>query len=192
MNLSPTLHRWSRVQWERLVASGCLDGEPVELIDGKIPSKSAFVLMEMKTVAFVDANMRGVFDEANYWVRTQMPLRLEGDSQPEPDVAVVAGSFRDFPATVDIDSALLVIEVSESTLNYDRGDKASLYASAGIADYWIINLVDRQCEVHHQPVTDASCRFGFRYADITVMKPNQTIRPVAADDKPVRVADLLP
>jgi Uma2 family endonuclease len=89
-------------------------------------------------------------------------------------------------------SALLVIEVADSSLAFDRTVKASLYASAGVADYWIINLAQRQCEVHRKPVRSAKARFGWRYSQIAILKPRDSIAPLAAREKPISVADLLP
>lgn len=80
-----------------------------------------------------------------------MPLNLTPVSQPEPDIAVVKGSARDY-AVAHPTTALLVVEVAESTLAFDRGEKASLYAGAGISEYWVLNLVARRLEVSRDPI----------------------------------------
>jgi Uma2 family endonuclease len=122
--------------------------------------------------------------------RTQMSLVLGQTTDPVPDYAVVAGSARDFvqkPTT-----AVLVAEVAESSLAYDTGDKASLYASAGIADYWVVDLVNRQLVVMRDPVADTSRAFGFAYATVSNIPDGQSVSPRAAPAATVAVADLLP
>jgi Uma2 family endonuclease len=136
--------------------------------------------------------MQRVFDESAFCVRSQAPLRLGHDSDPEPDVAVVGGTVRDYLKAGHPQKALLVIEVADTTLSYDRGAKASLYASARIADYWIINLKQRQCEIRRKPVKDAAQRFGFRYSQVTILKAGDEIAPLAAKDNPITIASLLP
>ena len=75
-----------------------------------------------------------------YWVRTQLPIHFGPRSEPEPDIAVVPGGPRDY--TAHPSTALLIVEVSEATLSYDRRRKGSLYARANIADYWIVRRRD--------------------------------------------------
>ena len=86
----------------------------------------------------------------------------------------------------------LIVEVSDSSLKYDQHDKASLFAAAGIADYWNINLIDRRLEIRRRPVADATQPFGFAYADVTLHGPNDVVSPLAAPTAQIRVADLLP
>jgi len=127
---------------------------------------------------------------AGVWVRAQAPLALGRDSEPEPDVSVVTGKrtdYSDHPTT-----AVLVVEVSDTTLRYDRARKASLYASAGIADYWIVNLVDRQLEVRRDPVADQGYAFGFRYGSVTTFSLTDRVSPLAYPKVQVAVADLFP
>jgi Uma2 family endonuclease len=85
-----------------------------------------------------------------------------------------------------------VVEVSESSLAFDRSHKASFYAFAGIQEYWIINLVARQLEVLRDPIPDAQATHGFRYADVTTLSRGDAISPLAAPHSSVRVDDLLP
>jgi Uma2 family endonuclease len=104
-------------------------------------------------------------------------------------VYVVVGQrddYRDHPTT-----AVLVVEVSDSTLDYDRGQKASLYARAGIADYWIVNLVDRRLEVRRTPIADTTQALGHGYASVTELVPPATISLLAAPHVSFAVADLL-
>ncbi|HYE75078.1 MAG TPA: Uma2 family endonuclease, partial [Blastocatellia bacterium] len=86
----------------------------------------------------------------------------------------------------------LVIEVADSSLEYDRDYKGSLYARVGINDYWIINVREQQLEVHRQPVADNEAEFGFSYADIQILKAGDSISPLVKPEAVIAVADLLP
>jgi Uma2 family endonuclease len=126
-----------------------------------------------------------------FWVRTQAPIALGGDSEPNPDVSVVSGSRENYLSNHPT-TALLLLEVSDSTLRYDRKVKGGIFASAQIADYWIVNLVDRQVEVYRQPVPDTSGEFAAIYCDVQIFKPGDSVTPLAAQAAKIPVVDLLP
>ena len=105
-------------------------------------------------------------------------------------MAVIAGTIRDF-AGRHPSQAALIIEVLDATLAYDRREKASLYAKAGVADYWIVNVKARQIEVCWQPGEDTTQPYGFGYAEVTAYGAEAVIQPLAAD-RPVAVSALLP
>jgi Uma2 family endonuclease len=104
-------------------------------------------------------------------------------------LAVVAGSPRDYADHPR--SALLVVEVAESSLNYDLREKANLYAAGGIQEYWVIDLVHRQLIALRDPNVDAAQAFGASYRTRTAHDPTAAVRPLAASAD-VLVADLLP
>lgn len=85
-----------------------------------------------------------------------------------------------------------IVEVSESTLAYDRSEKASLYASAGILDYWVLNLADCCVEVHRDPIPMSSQPYGYGYRTRAQYFANDTVTPFAAPSGTIRVADILP
>lgn len=106
-------------------------------------------------------------------LRVQEPIILSDDSEPEPDLVIARRSdnyVSPHPLAADI---LLVIEVSDSTLKYDRRTKLSLYAESGISDYWIFNLVDIQLEMHSEPYQKQ--RGGFDYRVKRVVLPNEVV-----------------
>jgi Uma2 family endonuclease len=105
-------------------------------------------------------------------------------SEPEPDV-VWARSRRYFNRLPRPDEILLLIEVADSSLAKDRGLKAKLYAEAGIADYWIVNLPDRAVEVRRDPQ-------GSAYRSLTVFQLGQDVHPLAFPDVALPVARLFP
>jgi Uma2 family endonuclease len=141
-------------------------------------------------VRMVEEALRGVF--ASGWdVRGQLPVALDDDSEPEPDVSVVPGSFRDYPRDHPA-RAVLIVEVAESSLRLDRGEKGSLYARAGVPEYWIVNLVDRVLEVYRDPAADLGAPYGWRYASVVTLRAGDAVRPLAALHSPVPVVDLVP
>jgi Uma2 family endonuclease len=123
-------------------------------------------------------------------VRVQDPLALDDESAPEPDLAVVRGRHADYrhehPAR-----AALVVEIAESSLAFDRVHKGSLYARAGIPDYWIVNLVDRVVEVYREPGADLTAAVGWRYTSVDRVRPPGAVTLLGVPAVPVPVAALL-
>ncbi|MEG3990665.1 Uma2 family endonuclease [Microcoleus sp. S28C3] len=107
-------------------------------------------------------------------VRAQEPIILSDDSEPEPDVVIARNRadryLSSHPEPADI---LLVIEVSDSTLKYDRATKLSLYAETGISNYWILNLVDNQLEMHSEPYQKQNGSYSYQLQRVVL--PNQTV-----------------
>jgi Uma2 family endonuclease len=87
---------------------------------------------------------------------------------------------------------VLVVEVAESSLPFDRLRKGSLYARAGVPDYWIVNLVDRVLEIHRDPAPEPSAPWGWAYRSVATLAPPASAAPTAFSGVPLAVADLLP
>ena len=181
--------RWSRIEYERLIDLGVFQpGDPIELIGGELlvaePQGAPHYTSIQKTARVLERAFGRSWN-----VRTQGPMGLDEESEPEPDVAVVPGKPEDYgsshPSRAD-----LVVEVSESSLAFDRGHKASVYARAGIPDYWIVNLVDGVLEMYREPAPDAAAPFGASYARREVLDPSRQVSPLAAPDASIRVRDL--
>ena len=190
MNVStaePTTRLWTRGEYYRLAELGLFDGERVELIEGEVIQISAQKSLHAVSIGLSERALYKAFG-GGYWVRSQMPLHLGARSAPELDLAVVKGEPRDYKSHPR--GALLVVEVSDTTLAFDRGRKAALYARTGIDDYWIVNLVARQLEIRRAPVTNSQGR-GFVYSDTTILLPHEFAKPLAAKGR-IAVADLLP
>jgi Uma2 family endonuclease len=183
--------RWTRVEYDRLIDVGIFrPGEHLELLGGHLIVSEPQGTLHAVAVGLVDDALRACFG-SGWAVRVQMPIALDDESEPEPDVVVVPGTQRDYELAHPACPPLLV-EVAESSFAADRGTKAALYARAGIADYWILNLVDHVLEVCRDPVTAAAQPSGWRYRDIAVLRPGASIAPLARPDVPVEVAALLP
>ena len=124
-------------------------------------------------------------------VRIQLPLAMSEYDEPFPDLAVVSGSPRDYLAQHPT-IALLVVEVSEASLKTDREVKGSLYASAGIPEYWIVNLRERILEVYREPAADARTVYGSAYQWRRVCGVGEQVSRLAAPEAKLEVAALLP
>ncbi|HZK82202.1 MAG TPA: Uma2 family endonuclease [Humisphaera sp.] len=188
----PRSRRWTVEQYARLAELGFFEDERVELIDGSIIQMAAQKEPHVLGVTLAMRAASKAFGDQNYYVRPPAPLRMGRRSKPEPDVAVVAGNVRDYASKETPAGALLVIEVSDTTLRFDRGRKAAVYARNQVADYWIVNLMDRQLEVHRDPIADPTHKWGFRYDSIQIFKPGSAVSPLAALQATIAVNDLLP
>ena len=185
-----SVRRWSRAEYERLVDLGVFRAEPVELIGGQLIVAEPQNSPHATAVGAADDALRAVLP-AGFIVRTQMPVALDEESAPEPDLAVVAGRRADYQVRHPA-RPVLVVEVSDSSLRFDREDKGSLYARARVPEYWIVNLIDRVVEVYRDPAPDASAAFRYRYRSVTRLAPPATVVPLAFSGERVAVADLLP
>ena len=182
---------WTRTEYDRLVAQGVFDhGEPVELLGGELVVREPQGSYHFTTIALAARAIERLFGPG-WTVRPQAPISLDDQSEPEPDLAVVRGEPLDF-LTQHPTRPVLVVEVAESSLELDRDVKGSLYARAGLAEYWIINLRDHSLEVLHSPVPDPSSLTGWRYRNVSVLAARDRVAPLAFDGRSVAVADLLP
>jgi Uma2 family endonuclease len=190
--ISPSrTRRWTRLEYERLIEAGMFrPGERLELLDGHLVVREPQGSLHATAVGLVEDALRDCFGPG-WVVRVQMPIALDVDSEPEPDVAVVPGARRDYELAHPAQPVLLV-EVSESSLDEDRGDKASLYARAGVPDYWIVNLMSHSLEVHREPVPSAWAPSGWSYGVVTVLERGASVSPLARPEGRIQVADLLP
>jgi Uma2 family endonuclease len=182
--------RWSKGDYYRLGKLGFFEGERVELLEGLVMVLSPQTAPHWTAVDRAKAILERVFT-AGYHVRMHGPLDLGQTTEPEPDVCVVTGS-REHYALAHPTTAVLIVEVSDARVSYDRRRKGSLYARAGIADYWLVNLVRRRVEVYRDPIPDASLVYGFRYSSRTDRLPPAVLNPLALPQAAVAVADLLP
>lgn len=175
--LGPRPWRCTPDEFERFVEAGFFTGSQYQLIRGEIVDMGKegprhFAL----TLVLMDA-LREAFG-AGYHVRPAGPLRID-DSRPEPDAAVVPGSARDYignhPAT-----ALLAVEISETSLQYDMTTKAELYATAGIPEYWVLDLEGKVLHVYREPQPLAEALAATAYRVHTEHRPGESVQPLHA------------
>jgi Uma2 family endonuclease len=149
------VYRLSVEQYHAMIRHGILkDDDPVELLEGILVQQMGKNPPHTFATQVLRDQLPPMMPAGHWFVSDQEPVTVTDDSEPEPDVFVVRGSRRDYlaqdrhPAPDDMG---LVIEVSDTTLATDRGTKRRVYASANVAEYWIVNLVDRRVEVYTDP-----------------------------------------
>ena len=182
----PRPWRWDRDQYFKLGALGFFRGKRVELVRGEVVELSPPGWPHSLAKSLVADALRRVFAGVA-WVSEQSPIPTP-DSAPEPDVAVIPGSARDYadhPTT-----ALLIVEVADSSLVYDTTTKAGLYAEAGHPKYWILDLAGRRLLVFRDPAPVTAG--GAAYRTHLTFGPADTVAPLAAPTAAIPVADLLP
>ena len=169
-----------RAEYDKLIELGMFENEKIELLYGALvrmspigpPHSSAVqALTELLVVALLGRAA----------VRVQLPFAALDDSEPEPDVAVVPPGRYD---TEHPGAAWLLIEVAESSLAIDRGLKKRLYAQAGVSEYWIVNVIDRQIEIFREPADgDYGCS--------EIRRKGESVRLSRFPDVEIRVDDVL-
>jgi Uma2 family endonuclease len=188
--VEPRPVRWTREQYHKMGELGWFENKRVELIEGDFvemsPMARPHALSLWKTTKMLEA----AFGEG-FFVQSQIPLPIPPFSEPEPDVAVFPGAAGDY-RDENPSNAALAVEISDSTLRFDRTTKASLYARAAIPEYWIVDLIHNQLIVHRRPQEMDDQPFGFGYALIEVLSTDAQVAPLAAAENSIAVADLLP
>lgn len=180
-SIEPELVRLlKRTEYDQLVALDVFGDERVELLQGVLiktsPHHAPHASTIQKLMKLLIARIRDRFE-----LRIQSPLAASDYSEPEPDAAVVAlGDYE----TAHPSTALLVVEVADSTLRRDRG-KAAIYAAASVREYWIVNLSARTVEVYTSPD-------GERYAEARTVRAGEMLRSEAIADLTIAVDDILP
>ncbi|WNZ22949.1 Uma2 family endonuclease [Leptolyngbya sp. NK1-12] len=179
------LKRWSVEEYHRLIAAGILTSDDhVELLDGQI--------VEMVPQDPPHASNTSSFGNefvllfaGKAWIRTQLPLTIAPDSEPEPDIAVVRidpNRYRDrHPTPEDV---FLPIEIADPTLNQDRNRKAKIYAQAGILEYWVVNLKQQQVIVYRHPQGDS-------YQSEQILEATEAIAPLAFPEVRIELQTIL-
>jgi Uma2 family endonuclease len=171
-------HRFDAETYGRIVESGALDDQRVELIDGWIVDMSPQSSAHAGPIAWLTQLLAG----GEAFLRVQLPLHVASDSVPEPDIALTdaAPSSDHHPTT-----ALLVVEVAVSSHALDRGRKAELYAAAGVPEYWVVDVPGASVEVHREPQS------GGGYGTVAVHRGDDELTPPVAGIAPFTVARLL-
>lgn len=175
--------KWMRSEYYRMGELGFFNGQRVELVEGEVIVMSPMGAGHAAAITKAIRTLFQVFGEG-FTIRVQLPLAIEPESEPEPDIAVVKGSPDDYidehPST-----AVLIVEIADTSLAYDRTEKAKVYARAGIPEYWIVNLLDRQVEVYRKPQ-------GQSYAEVQILKVGEFVSPLSKPEAKIPVSDLLP
>ena len=182
--------RFTVEEYARMGEAGIFaPGERVELIEGEILAVSPQNRKHARRIAKLTSLLVRLFGD-NHEIRVQLPLTLSKFSEPEPDFAIVLAQESDdaerHPAGAD-----LVIEIADSSLSFDRNEKASVYAKAGIQDYWVLNLVNKRLEIRRGPRELPGSAHGWDYANLSLLATEQSVSPLAFPEVQIRVSDLL-
>jgi Putative restriction endonuclease len=183
----PRRKRWTRVECDALVELGLLDGQKLELVEGELIDKMGKNQPHVMLLAALHDWLRGVFGARRVLQEAPIDVAPEDNptSEPEPDLIVLKSDRSHFtkekPRPEDLD---LVVEVADSTLYFDLTTKASLYARASIADYWVLDVSGRRMIVHRDP------REG-RFESVLVYGSEESVAPLAAPGTPLRIVDVL-
>ena len=187
----PGIRRWTRVEYERLIELGVFrPGERLELLDGQLVVREPQGSRHAGTIRRVIAALRQALGD-EWQIDSQLPVALDDDSEPEPDVSVVPhdpGAYLDAHPS----RAVLIVEVAESSYRIDREHKASLYARAGLVDYWIVDVGSGALEVHRDPESSAEAPYGWRYRSVATRRGPAIVAPLVAPGSAIPVATLLP
>ena len=183
------VRRWRRVEYERLVELGVFEpGERLELIDGQLVLREPHGSRHAATIRRALAALRRSIGET-WQIDSQLPIALDDDSEPEPDVAVLARDPHGY-AAAHPSSAVLIVEVADTSYRIDREFKASLYARARIPEYWIADLTHDALVVHRDPEPATTAIYGWRYRTVEMLRPPASVTPPKGANA-ISVADLL-
>jgi Uma2 family endonuclease len=146
-----SVYRINVHEYERIIAARAIEDERVELIDGYLVKKTGKNPPHSWSTKVLLKALERLLIPGWTW-RLEQPVRIPEFNEPEPDIAIVRGTDDDYkhrtPEPADV---AFLVEVSESTLDRDQGEKLSAYALGGVPVYWIVNLVDGQVEVYTGP-----------------------------------------
>ncbi len=174
------------VEYYQMIESGIIrEGERVELILGQIFTMAAKGTRHtLSTRKLFKRLLALIGDRAD--VQSQDPITLPNNSEPEPDIVIARLRSDDYinshPSPADI---ILIIEVADSSIKFDREIKAALYAAAGIGEYWIINLIDDRLEIYRQPEGDI-------YTNTKIITPPRSISLLQFPDISLNIGDFFP
>ncbi|MCG8421764.1 MAG: Uma2 family endonuclease [Proteobacteria bacterium] len=178
-----TIRPLRREEYDRLVEQGLFDDERLELLRGALVTMSPQGSPHAAVIRLLTHLLVPVL-HGRALVQIQCPLAVSDDSEPEPDVAVLEPADDGY-ASGHPHTAHLVIEVADSSLATDRAIKSELYASAGVPEYWIVNLAEQVVEVHRVPGAAG-------YQQVTRRDRSATLHVHAFPDVALHVADFLP
>lgn len=183
----PPRKRWTRAECEKLEMYGLLDGHRYELIEGDLIDKMGKNQPHIIWLTLIQTWFQALFP-GQVLAEATLAVSPENDpsSEPQPDLMVVRRSILSFltsrPRPADV---ALLIEVADTSLAFDTGVKARLYARAAIADYWVVDINARRLLVFRNPLGDA-------YQTITEYDAQESVSPLAAPQAALRIADILP
>jgi Uma2 family endonuclease len=183
----PPRKRWTRAECATLEASGLLDQEPLELVEGELISKMGKKRPHVNSFKKLQEWLVSVFEWSLVDVEAPIDVAPEDNptNEPVPDIIVLRKDPSHLVSNPQPQDLALVVEIADSTLNFDLRVKAALYARAGVVEYWVLDVIGRRILVHRDP------RSGV-YADVAAYGAHESVSPLAAPQAQFRVADAFP
>lgn len=188
-SVMPQPRRWTVTEFGRLSSLGCFADRRAFLLDGVILEQGPMEPPPAEALEVLYEHVRNAFGPG-WRFRVQAPLHLDEFNNPMPDLAVVAGTpgyYGNHPV-----SAALVVEVADTPLQSDLTDKVERCATAGIADYWVLDLNGGTLHVFRNPQRLPASLGATAYRIHNGLKHGDSVSPLAAPTATIRVADLLP
>jgi Uma2 family endonuclease len=184
----PSRKRWTRAECASLEASGLLDQQHLELVEGELIDKMGKNRPHVNALVLMQAWLNMVFGVR--FVNPEAPIDVSPEdnptNEPQPDLIVLKRDISRFqsaqPGPQDLH---LVVEVADTTLRFDLTTKAALYARARIVEYWVLDVSGRRLIVHRQPQEN-------KYTTILVYSEQETVAPLAAPHAMFKAADAFP
>ena len=185
MSALAATYKFTTEDFYHLYETGLFDSKDrVELLNGEIIIMQAIGHRHAQAVTWLNAEF-GEQSRRRYMISPQNPVELERYSMPQPDLTLVPWSRRTARRHPTPEEVFLIIEVADSSLAYDREEKRRAYASAGIREFWLLNLADDVLEIYRQPE-------GSAYREQLTIPADGTASPLAFPDVTIALADILP
>jgi Uma2 family endonuclease len=185
----PQRRKWTAVEFDHLGSLGWFTGRRAFLLDGVIWEQGPMDPPHANALEKLTEAVRLAFG-AGWRFRIQTPLHLDLFNNPMPDLAVARGRPGNHPDHPTM--AALVVEVSDTTFDTDTTEKAERYASAGIPDYWVLDLNGGRLLVLRDPAPLPAGLRATAYRTQRTFGPSESVAPLAAPNSPILVSDMLP
>jgi Uma2 family endonuclease len=178
--------RWTRDECEFLAESGLIDPRRYTLLEGELIEKVSKNAPHMLAALILLEWLQEIFGRGRVLPEPSIHLAPQDTpfNDPEPDLAVLTRPFQEIRRRAEPEEILLLVEVSATTLHTDTGRKAALYARAGIADYWVLDVKARRFLVHRDPVDGV-------YRQIAAFAEDEPVSPLAEPAASIRAVDVL-
>jgi Uma2 family endonuclease len=188
VNQYPPRKRWTRAECEKAEAAGIFDRQRHELVEGELIVKMPKNRPHVDSATLLFGWLIQVFGLR--FVNFEAPIEVAPEdnptNEPEPDIIVLKRDFAGFRKTKPQPGDLaLVVEISDTSLAFDLTSKAALYARAGIAEYWILDVIGRRLLVHRQPIDG-------QYGSVVSYNEQESVAPLAAPDSNFPVKTVFP
>lgn len=184
----PPRKKWTRAECEFLETSGLLDQQNLELVEGELINKMGKNRPHTNSLVLLMNWLMQTFGPL--FINPETPIDISPEdnptNEPQPDIIVLQRELSHFLlANPKPEDLRLVVEVADTSLQFDLTTKAALYARAGIAEYWVLDVAGRRLLVHREPTAG-------RYASVIAYGESESVAPLAAPQQPFHVADAFP